>query len=120
MTNEIWGELRQELLKTVGRNNYVNWIEPLEFAELKDGVATFLVPTNFMGDWVSRNFGEHIHRLLNDNGQRVARVAFNVPKTMARKAEARPAPAPAKPAATTASRTSCTVWGWLRAKLCLR
>ena len=79
MTNETWGEIRENLIKTVGKNNYVNWIEPLEFAELDSGVATFLVPTNFMGDWVSRNFGEHILHELSEAGQKVTRVRFSVP-----------------------------------------
>ncbi len=39
MTQEQWGELKQNLLKTVGRNNYANWIEPLEFSEITEGVA---------------------------------------------------------------------------------
>ncbi len=79
MTNETWGQIREELLKTVGKNNYVNWIEPLEFGDLNDGVATFYVPTNFMGNWVSRNFGDHILRELSNAGNDVNRVEFAVP-----------------------------------------
>jgi chromosomal replication initiator protein len=78
MTNELWGQVREELLTTVGKNNYVNWIEPLEFSDLKDGVATFLVPTHFMGTWVSRNFGDAIHHVLIKAGQKVTRLAFSV------------------------------------------
>ncbi len=80
MTNEIWGQIREELLKTVGKNNYVNWIEPLEFSGLIDGVATFLVPTQFMGNWVQRNFGDHIVRQLIDAGAPVNRIEFAVPR----------------------------------------
>jgi chromosomal replication initiator protein len=80
MTEETWGNIRSELLKSVGKNNYSNWIEPLEFFELEDGVATFLVPTQFMGNWVSRNFGEQILRELSNAGESVSRVAFSVPQ----------------------------------------
>ena len=52
MTNETWAEARQELIKRVGKNNYVTWIEPLKLAILADGVARFEVPTIFFGDWV--------------------------------------------------------------------
>ncbi|MCG6882584.1 MAG: chromosomal replication initiator protein DnaA [Silicimonas sp.] len=79
MTNEAWGEIRQNLLSAVGKNNYVNWIEPLELAGLEGGVATFFVPTNFMGNWVSRNFGDMIQRVLSNAGQNVSRVEFSVP-----------------------------------------
>lgn len=80
MTEETWGNIRSELLKSVGKNNYSNWIEPLELFELEDGVATFLVPTQFMGNWVSRNFGEQILRELSNAGESVSRVAFSVPQ----------------------------------------
>ena len=91
MTNETWGEIRENLIKTVGKNNYVNWIEPLEFADLDGGVATFLVPTKFMGDWVSRNFGDHILRELTDAGQGVHRVRFSVPNGAAKSRPAKKA-----------------------------
>ncbi|KKK60951.1 hypothetical protein LCGC14_3019220 [marine sediment metagenome] len=60
MTNESWGAVRQGLRKSVGQNNYTTWIEPLEFSDLTDGIATFVVPSQFVGNWVSRNFGEQI------------------------------------------------------------
>ncbi len=80
MTYETWGEIRENLIGQVGRNNYVNWIEPLEFSELEDGVATFLVPTQFMGTWVSRNFGDQILKELKGTGESVDRIEFTVPK----------------------------------------
>ncbi len=79
MTNQSWGQVRENLLSTVGKNNYVNWIEPLEFSQLEGGVATFLVPTSFMGNWVSRNFGDKILAELSKAGERVTRVEFSVP-----------------------------------------
>ncbi|MBK0326169.1 chromosomal replication initiator protein DnaA [Rhodobacteraceae bacterium F11138] len=88
MTQEKWGQLRQRLLKTVGQNNYTTWIEPLEFADLKDGVAVFNVPTNFMGNYVGQNFADLILYELNTAGTKVQRVAFRV----AANTPARPTP----------------------------
>jgi chromosomal replication initiator protein len=97
MTNETWGKVREQLVHAVGRDNFVNWIEPLEFAHLKDGVATFLVPTNFMGNWVSRNFGDRILQHLSRADGKVARLQFMVPEVV------RNVPVtPAKPAPQTA------------------
>ena len=79
MTQEKWGQLRQRLLKTVGKNNYTTWIEPLEFSQLEDGVATFHVPTNFIGNYVSQNFADLILYELNSSGADVSRVSFSVP-----------------------------------------
>ncbi|WP_050930156.1 chromosomal replication initiator protein DnaA [Aestuariivita boseongensis] len=78
MTQEKWGQLRQKLLKTVGQNNYKSWIEPLEFSGLEGGVASFDVPTNFLGNYVSRNFADLILYELNNAGERVQRLEFQV------------------------------------------
>ena len=78
MTQEKWGQLRKKLLKTVGQNNYKTWIEPLEFATLRDGVAVFHVPTNFMGNYVSRNFADLILYELTTSGETVQRLDFQV------------------------------------------
>ncbi len=83
MTNETWGEVRQSLVSAVGKNNYVNWIEPLELAGLDGGVATFFVPTSFMGNWVSRNFGDDIQKVLIKAGEPVSRIEFSVPNQKA-------------------------------------
>ncbi len=80
MTEDTWGRVQDELLRTLGQNNYRNWIEPLEFSGLKNGVATFHVPTSFMGTWVARNFGDQILRILAEAGAEVSRVEFTVPK----------------------------------------
>ncbi|PKP73661.1 MAG: chromosomal replication initiator protein DnaA [Alphaproteobacteria bacterium HGW-Alphaproteobacteria-6] len=81
MTEDAWGRVRNELLKTVGQHNFTSWIEPLKLAELKSGVARFEVPTNFMRDWVMRNFAEQIHHHLMGAGLAVERMEFQVPAT---------------------------------------
>ncbi|MGI1662034.1 chromosomal replication initiator protein DnaA [Palleronia sp. KMU-117] len=86
MTNETWGAIRESLQGTVGRNNYTNWIEPLELSALRDGVAVFHVPTQFIGNWVSRNFGDQILELLRSAGAAVSRLEFAVPSEKPRAA----------------------------------
>ncbi|MCA8878681.1 MAG: chromosomal replication initiator protein DnaA [Rhodobacteraceae bacterium] len=78
MTNEIWGEVQSALLQTVGEHNYRTWIRPLEFAAFEDGVAHFSVPTNFIGNWVNRNYGDQILRHLHSAGAEVRRIEFDV------------------------------------------
>lgn len=79
MTQQEWGQLRKRLLKTVGQNNYTTWIEPLEFRDLSDGIVTFDVPTNFMGNYVSQNFSDLILRELKSENEAVRRLSFSVP-----------------------------------------
>ncbi|MEM1351493.1 MAG: chromosomal replication initiator protein DnaA [Pseudomonadota bacterium] len=79
MTEEKWGQVRQRLIKTVGKNNYTNWIEPIEFRNSTDGVATFEVPTNFLGNYVSQNFADLILHELRTEDPDVLRLRFAVP-----------------------------------------
>jgi len=85
MKQEQWGSLQQDLLQTVGQNNYKAWIEPLQLAELSNGVATFSVPTNFIGNYVSQNFGDLIIHQLKQAGEDVQRVHFKVGRATANK-----------------------------------
>jgi len=79
MTDEQWGMLQGNLLKAVGKNNYSSWIEPLDFDDVRDGVATFNVPTTFLGNYVKQNFGDQILYQMMGMGLNVSRVHFTVP-----------------------------------------
>lgn len=94
MTNDIWVRVLTALKGALGTNSFSSWIEPLEFLQLSGGVATFDVPTNFIGNYVSQNFGDQIIYHLNKQGQDVQRLQFNVPK------QARPATKPVAKIAT--------------------
>ncbi|WP_439110686.1 chromosomal replication initiator protein DnaA [Lentibacter sp.] len=79
MTDEQWGALQGNLLKAVGKNNYASWIEPLAYDGLSKGVATFNVPTTFLGNYVQQNFGDQILYQMMGMGLDVSRVRFMVP-----------------------------------------
>ncbi|MDZ4136432.1 MAG: chromosomal replication initiator protein DnaA [Paracoccaceae bacterium] len=97
MTNDSWVGMRDELRKRVGKDNYTTWIEPLKLSKLRDGVAHFSVPNTFFGDWVSRNYSDHILHQLLQSGAAVERVEFTL--DTAPRAAAKAAPKPAeKPA----------------------
>lgn len=105
MKNDTWGRVKQQLLESVGRNNYANWIEPLELKKVDNGVAVFSVPTSFMANWVSRNFSETILIHLKAANAPASRVEFRVEPHQTASASASEipvsksaAPAPQKPA----------------------
>lgn len=106
MTNEAWGRVRESLVKRIGKNNYVSWIEPMRLSTLADGVARFEVPTTFFGDWVSRNFSDHILSQLNSEGHPVGRIEFFVPARAVspRAANESTLPSPTRPAKTARTR----------------
>ncbi len=78
MTNETWRQFRAGLNYRVGKNNYTTWIEPLRLSQLRGGVALFEVPTPFFGDWVQRNYADHIRNQLVTAGAPVERLEFLV------------------------------------------
>ncbi|MEO1138839.1 MAG: chromosomal replication initiator protein DnaA [Pseudomonadota bacterium] len=78
MTQEQWGQIKQELLASVGKNNFTNWIEPLELTGITDDVATFKVPTSFLGNYVSQNFGDLILYKVNGFAPKIRRIDFQV------------------------------------------
>lgn len=90
MTIEQWGELKKNLLGKVGQSNFQNWIEPLEFAGVENGVAVISAPTNFAGTYVSRNFGDLILGQMSAVNATVKRVEFSVNAANAPMRPARP------------------------------
>ena len=83
MNNDLWGQILEELQETFGKNNFTNWISPLKFSEVVDGVATFKVPTTFLGNYVSQNFGDIILFKLNSVDKGITRISFKVSDTVA-------------------------------------
>ncbi|RMA43481.1 chromosomal replication initiator protein DnaA [Rhodophyticola porphyridii] len=88
MTDETWGHVRGELMKSIGKNNFSAWIEPITFHSFEDGIVRFLVPAKFIGSWVSQNFGDVILRHLISAGVGADRIEFTVDPA----AKAKPAP----------------------------
>ncbi len=98
MTEETWGTVCVGLRRSVGKNNYERWIEPLRFREIRGGVAHFSVPTSFFGTWVNQNFAEQIRRQMIEAGVAVERIEFAVNRTPAQPPAA---PSPQQVAETT-------------------
>jgi chromosomal replication initiator protein len=76
MTQDVWVQVRDQMRTTVGPNNYAHWIEPIEFGSFDQGVATFHVPTAFIGTYVDQNFGELIRYQLGRAGLPAQRLSF--------------------------------------------
>jgi chromosomal replication initiator protein len=102
MTQQQWGELKQQIRETLGPNKFRNWIEPLEFSGVSDGVATLAVPTRFIGNYVAQHFGDMILYKLSRLNPDVRKLDFAVAANTAESPGAADAPgaAPARPART--------------------
>lgn len=95
MTTENWGRVCNGLQSEVGQDAFKNWIEPLKFQGLDSGVAHFLAPTGFIGNWVTRNYSTKIRALFAADGVAVDRLAFTTERRVEKVLPvgvARPAP----------------------------
>ena len=86
---DCWGRIRTELRSSIGVDAFNNWIEPLEFEKVGAGHGHFVVPNNFMGNWISRNYADLIKDLFRAEGIPLTRLSFTAPEQSA------PVPAPA-------------------------
>ena len=80
MTDDDWGALQKTLSNTIGQNNYANWIAPLEFSCVEGNIAVFNVPTNFLGNYVSQNFGDMLLYQISASNADIQRIRFQVPE----------------------------------------
>lgn len=102
MNKAMWADVCEGLKQTIGAGNFNNWIAPLEFLHLTEGVAHFSAPTSFYGNYVSQNYADQILYLISRNGQPAERLSFSVANT-----QAAPLPkvAPAAPVRTPTDQT---------------
>ena len=89
-----WTKLKISLKKSIGENNFNNWLSPVEFSHIEDDVAIFLVPTNFLGNYVSQNFGEIIVAQISSDNGKINRIRFEVKSDLNNFGDSQP-PAPA-------------------------
>jgi chromosomal replication initiator protein len=85
MSQDAWGQVRDVLKTAVGSNNFAHWVEPLHLLSVEGGVATFQVPTVFIGNYVAQNFGDLITYHMSRAGMGVERLSF-VPQAALRTA----------------------------------
>ncbi len=104
MTNSVWGDARKKLRELVGEHNFITWIAPLGLIEAKGGVARIAAPTNFIANWVNRNFADQMVSALNTSGAAVSRVEISVEMRQPTSPQPRPAAEPAPRAAAASPR----------------
>ena len=75
---DVWQDIKKQMRATVGEDSYKNWIAPLDVTTFENGVLTLSAPTNFIGNWVSRTWGDDIRTQFNLAGFHVDHVTFTV------------------------------------------
>jgi len=78
MDDKIWTKLKISLKKSVGENSFNNWLSPINFSHVEEDMAVLTVPTNFLGNYVSQNFGELITSQISSKNNKISRIRFEV------------------------------------------
>ena len=78
MDDKIWTKLKISLKKSIGENNFNNWLSPINFSYVDEDMAVFTVPTNFLGNYVSQNWGELITEQISSENNKISRIRFEV------------------------------------------
>ena len=78
MDDKIWTKLKISLKKSIGENNFNNWLSPINFSYVDEDMAVFTVPTNFLGNYVSQNWGELITEQISSENNKISRIKFEV------------------------------------------
>ena len=78
MDDKIWTKLKISLKKSIGENNFNNWLSPINFSYVDEDMAVFTVPTNFLGNYVSQNWGELITEQISSENNKINRIRFEV------------------------------------------
>ena len=78
MDDKIWTKLKISLKKSIGENNFNNWLSPINFSYVDEDMAVFTVPTNFLGNYVSQHWGELITEQISSENKKISRIKFKV------------------------------------------
>ena len=87
MLDQQWDNICSYLKQEVGLSAYKSWITPLKLCNIEGSVARFIVPTIFIGNWVSRNYGQKIYDAFKNEGIIIDKLEFNTEKQTGLKKE---------------------------------
>jgi chromosomal replication initiator protein len=90
----VWDRVLATLAQDLGRDCVEQWIRPARLTAIEKDLAIVAAGTNFMADWIERNYGLHLLRALQAATPGLRRIDVTVGDTGGEMAlPARPAPA---------------------------
>ncbi len=73
-----WTRIREMTRSEIGHAAFESWISPLRLVDARNGAAVLTAPTNFIGDWVDRHYGEVLTRIIATEFDDISRLEFRV------------------------------------------
>lgn len=78
--SDIWNRICLELRKSVGEDDFRNWISKVRFTAIDGGVVIIEAPTQFTGEWILQTYGDKILDCFKSIGEKVVRLNYVVVK----------------------------------------
>jgi chromosomal replication initiator protein len=102
---ELWLKVLAQAERQLGGDCVVQWLAPLRLVTIDKDLAVIAASTGFLADWVERNYGLHLLRILQALKPGVRRITVTVSQVAGGDTldprSLRPAPAPAAQQAAT-------------------
>ena len=76
--SDLLNRLKEEISHKISNLNYVTWIAPITEFKQSEGVFSFVVPNNFIADWIDDHYHDLIEEELFELTGEHLRVAYEV------------------------------------------
>ena len=76
--DDAWGNVKRQLKAKLGDAAFKSWLEPLKYAEIKNDIVHFTLPTKFMRQWVTNHYGDEILKLWHTELPTLAGISIDV------------------------------------------
>jgi chromosomal replication initiator protein len=91
-----WARIREMTRAEIGGSAFDNWINPLSLEDAGGTTAVLSTPTNFIGEWVGRHYGDVLTRMISTEFENITKLEFRLRRRKpAEGGSSGPAPAPA-------------------------
>jgi len=74
----LWGEALEAAEQRLGSGPVDQWLRPATLTAITDGVATVAAPTNFLADWIERNYAAPLLACLQSVLPSLHRISIRV------------------------------------------
>lgn len=73
-----WTSVTSVLTERIGEDAFSNWFGSVQLQEIRKGIVTLSVPTNFLRSWITTHYGELLLELWQEERKTVTRITLVV------------------------------------------
>lgn len=74
----VWNQTATNLEKVISPQNYINWIQPIQYSHADDSSVVVSVPTQFFKEWLEDNYLDLINSALSITAEKNLSITVTV------------------------------------------